>query len=100
MLNERYYFERYFFRHWAIVGTPPFCRGELSLQPNFQKGRSLTGPQLLDGGCWERGEVTFSRGELQSSHKNKLKYEIIIGEKNYKQKYFSVIQTGKFYLRI
>ena len=23
MFNEKYYFERYFFHHWAIVGTPP-----------------------------------------------------------------------------
>ena len=54
MFNKRYYFERYFFHHWAIVGTPPppFCSRGLSLQPNFQKkGGGLTGPQLLDGGC-------------------------------------------------
>ena len=62
MFNERYYFERYFFHHWAIVGTPPFCSGGLSLKPHFQKERDLTGPQLLDGGCWEREEVIFSRG--------------------------------------
>ena len=52
MFNERYCFERYFFHHWAMVGTrplPPFCCGGLSLQPNFQKGGDLTGPQLLDG---------------------------------------------------
>ena len=47
-----------------IVGTLPFCRGGggrgLSLQPNFQQkkkggGGGLTGPQLLERGCWERG---------------------------------------------
>ena len=42
----------------------------------------------------------FFQGWLQFSHKNKLKSEIFNDEKNYKQKYFSVIQTGKFYLRI
>ena len=103
MFNEKYYFERYFFHHWAIVGTPPpFCSRGLSLQPNFQKvagGGGLAGPQILDGGCWERGGLIFSGG-LQFSHKNKLKSEIFNDGKNYKQKYFSVIQTGKFYLRI
>ena len=29
---------------------------------SFQKG-GLTGPQLLEGGCWERGGVTFFRGD-------------------------------------
>ena len=42
----------------------------------------------------------FFQGGLQFSYKNKLKSEIFNDEKNYKQKYFSVIQTGKFYLRI
>ena len=40
---------------------PPFCRG-LSLQPNFQKGGGLTGPQLLEGGCWERGGLLGGGG--------------------------------------
>ena len=35
-------------------GHPPFLQGGLSLQPNFQKGGGLTGPQFLEGGCWER----------------------------------------------
>ena len=46
-----------------------------------------TGLQLLDGGCWERDRVTFLGG-LQLLHKNKLKSEIFIDEKNYKQKLF------------
>ena len=40
-----------------IVCTPPLSAwggGGLNLQPNFQKG-GLTGPKLLEGGCWERG---------------------------------------------
>ena len=42
----------------------------------------------------------FFQEWLQFSHKNKLKSEIFNDEKSYKQKYFSVIQTGKFYLRV
>ena len=34
---------------------PPLSAGELILQPNFQKRGGLTGPQLLEGGYWERG---------------------------------------------
>ena len=39
---------------------PSFCKG-VSPQPNFQKGwGALTRPQLLEGGCWERGGLQFS----------------------------------------
>ena len=30
----------------------------------FKKG-GLTGPQFLQGGCWERGGDFFQRGEMQ-----------------------------------
>ena len=74
----------------TIVCNPPFLQGELSLQPNFQKkGRGLTGPQLLEGGCWERGGVTFFRVGC-NFYKKKLKSEIFNGKKVYKQKYFSL----------
>ena len=40
--------------------TPSLSAGELSLQPNFQKGgKGLTGPQPIEGGCWERGDDFF-----------------------------------------
>ena len=42
----------------------------------------------------------FQGGGAYFSDKNKLKSKIFSDEKNYKLKYFSVIQTGKFYLRI
>ena len=58
-----------------MCAPPPFLQGGgvgwgLSLQLNFQKGEAsgLTGPQLLEGGCWERGGLLFSGG-LQLSHK-------------------------------
>ena len=38
--------------------------GRLSLQPKFQKVRregGLTGPQILEGAGWERGEQIFPR---------------------------------------
>ena len=51
MFNEKYYFERYFFHHWAIVGILPLsAAGGLSLQPNFQKG----------GGAWQ--DLKFKMG--------------------------------------
>ena len=79
---------------------PPICSGWVEPPTKFSKRLgSLTGPQILDGGCWERGG-DFFQGGLQFSYKNKLKSEIFNDEKNYKQKYFSVIQTRKFYLRI
>ena len=42
--------------------APPLSVG-WGVEPltKFKKG-GLTGPQLLEGGCWERGEVTFFRG--------------------------------------
>ena len=48
-----------------IVCIPPlFLLGELNLLPNFQKGGGggLTGPQVLEGVCWERGG-DFFQGE-------------------------------------
>ena len=50
---------------------PPFLQGwggGWASNQIFEKGR-LTGPQLLEGGCWERGGVTFFRGGLQFSLK-------------------------------
>ena len=41
----------------------------------------MTGPQLLEGGCWERGG-DFFQGGVQFSHKNKLDYEIFNGKKS------------------
>ena len=44
----------------------------------------------------EGGDFLQEGGGLKFSHKNKLKSEIFNDEEKYKQKYFSVIQTGKF----
>ena len=54
-----------------IVCTPfRSAGGWVSLQPNFQKGGGLTGPQFLEWGCWVRGGDFFQeRGGLQFSHK-------------------------------
>ena len=54
----------------CIVCTPHLSArggggGESSLQPNFKKGGDLAGPQLLQGGCWERGGDFFQGGGLQ-----------------------------------
>ena len=68
---------------YIIVGTPsPFLLG-WGVEPptKFSKRGSLTGPQLLEGGCWERGG-DFFQGGLQFSHKNKLKSEIFNDKKS------------------
>ena len=44
----------------------------INLQPNFQKGGGLTGPQLLEGGCWERRGDLF-QGGFQFQDKQYLK---------------------------
>ena len=60
MFNEKYYFERYFFHHWAIVGIPPFLQQGVEPPTKFSKRwGGLTGPQILDVGCWERGGDFF-----------------------------------------
>ena len=50
------------------VCTPPFLRGRLSPQPNFQKGVGVSGPQLLEGVVGKEGH-DFFQGGLQFSHK-------------------------------
>ena len=100
MFNVGYYFERYFFHHWTIVDTSPFYIGGLSLQPDFQRWGVLDRTSAFRWMLLGKRGVTFFRAGLQFSHKNKLKSESFNDEKNYKQKYFSVIQIGKIYLRI
>ena len=48
----------------SIVCTLPFCWGGegLSLQPNFQKGGGLIGPQLLQGVAGKEGVTIFGEG--------------------------------------
>ena len=87
---------------------PPLSDGERVEPPTkFSKRGSLTGPQLLEGVCWERGGDFFHGrrgGGVQVSHKNKSKSEILNGKNVCEQKYFSLsklrIQSGKFQLRI
>ena len=56
----------------------------------FCKSGGLTGPQLLEVNCWEKGG-DFFQGEGCNFHiKNKLKSEIFNVKKVYKQKYFSL----------
>ena len=63
----------------------------------------LTGPQLLEGGCWERGGDFFQEG-CNFHIKNKLKSEIFNDKKSFLAKIFlSVItknSTWGIYLRI
>ena len=45
----------------------PFCRGvEPSTKFSKKGGVGLTGPQLLEVSCWERGDDFFQGGGLDS----------------------------------
>ena len=72
-----------------IVHPPLSDGGRVEPPTKFsKKGWGLTGPQLLEGVCWERGGDFIQR--VQFSHKNKSKSEIFNGKKVYEQKYFSL----------
>ena len=49
----------------VIVCTSLPLRREVEPPTNFSKKGGFTGPQLLEGGCWERGGWLFSRVGLQ-----------------------------------
>ena len=68
----------------AIVGTRSPLQGGEGFEPTtkFSKRGDLTGPQLLKGGCWERGGFFRGRGGVQFSHKNKLKSELFNDKKS------------------
>ena len=46
--------------------------GRVEPPTKFSKRGDLTGPQLIDGGCWERDGVTFFRWEFNFHIKNKI----------------------------
>ena len=64
--------------------------GEVESPTKFSKKGGLTGPQLLEEGCWERGDDFFQGGVgvgggggLQFSHtKSTLKSEIFNNKKS------------------
>ena len=49
---------------WIHSGHSPLSAGGGGVEPptKFPKRVSLTGPQLLEGGCWERGSDFFRDG--------------------------------------
>ena len=55
------------YNHSVHPPPPHFLQGVIELPVKFSKRGGLAGPQLLEGGCWERGGDFF----LQFSHKNK-----------------------------
>ena len=46
------------------VHSPEKGGGQVEPPTNFQR-KGLTGPQLLEGGCWKRGGDFFQGGGLQ-----------------------------------
>ena len=82
--------------HIDIVCSPPPAslsaggeEGWTSFQ--FFKKEGLTGPQLLEEGCWERVGWLFPRGAgVNFPTKNKLKYGLFNDRKVYKQEFFAL----------
>ena len=75
-----------------LCAHTPVCRGGWASNQIFKNGGALTGPQLLEEGCWERGEVTFFTGGGNFHIKNKLKSGIFNEKKSlYAKIVFSVI---------
>ena len=69
--------------YYNIVFTPlPFpLEGRIEIFKMDGGGGGLTGPQLSDGGCWERGGDIF-QGGCNFQIKNKLKSEIFKEKKS------------------
>ena len=67
--------------HHSVCPLSLSAGGGLNLLPKFQKGGDLSGPQLLEGGCWERGG-DFFQGDCNFYIKNKLKSEIFNDKKS------------------
>ena len=69
-----------------ILCTPhPFCWGvEPPTKVSKKGGGGLRGPQFLEGGCWERGGMTFFRGGGSCNFltKNKIKSGIFYDKKS------------------
>ena len=51
-----------------IVCTPPLSAGGIEPPTKFSEKGDLTGPQFLEGSCWEEGG-DFFQGGMQLSHK-------------------------------
>ena len=67
----------------SIVCPPPLSAGGVKPPTKFSKRGGLTGPQLLEGSCWERGGDFFQEGAgVQFSRKKKLKSEIFSDKKS------------------
>ena len=49
-------------KKWRTLPHPPFCWEGGEPPTKFSKRVGLTGPQLLEGGCLERGDI-FQGGE-------------------------------------
>ena len=83
-LNSLIVRKEIWWRSHSVHPSPPFYKGggELSLQPNFQKGWGLTEPQLFEGGCWERGG-DFFQGGCNFYIKYELKSEMFNDKKNF-----------------
>ena len=66
------------FAHVVVASTlcapPPLCAGRGRVEPltKFSKRGGLTGPQLLERGCWERGGDFFQGEGVKFLHKNKI----------------------------
>ena len=78
-------FYPYLENDYIVCTLPPaFLQGRgVEFPTKFSKrGGGLAGPQLLEGGCWERGGVTSGLADCNCHIKNKLKSEIFKDKKS------------------
>ena len=81
------------------MGTPTFCSaGGGGVEPPTKfskKGGGLTGPQILDGGCWERGADFFQGGcNFRIKINQNLKY--LMTKKTTSKNIFLSFKLGNF----
>ena len=72
--------------------APVSAGGRVEPTTKFKKRGGLTGPQLLDGGCWERGG-DFFQGGGGAIVTYKLKSEIFNDKRSLEAKIFFFVIT-------
>ena len=76
-----FWINQHFLSIHSVHPPAPFCRRGIEPPTKFSKRGELTEPQLLEGGCWERGG-DFFQGGYNFHIKNKLKSEIFNDKKS------------------
>ena len=69
----------------CIYIVPPAKKGGVEPPTRFSERGGLTGPQFLEGGCWERGGDFFQGGGggCNFSTQNKLNFGVFNDKKSF-----------------